>query len=41
VIEVGQRAPEFDLADQDDNRVGLRDFAGRTVSANSLQNRRI
>jgi peroxiredoxin len=33
VIEVGQRAPQFDLADQDDNRVGLRDFAGRTVSA--------
>jgi len=31
VSEVGQRAPEFELADQDGNRVGLRDFAGRTV----------
>jgi len=31
VIEAGERAPEFELVDQDGNRVGLRDFAGRTV----------
>jgi len=31
MIEIGQRAPEFTLPNQDGNDVSLGDFAGRTV----------
>jgi thioredoxin-dependent peroxiredoxin len=31
VPDVGDKAPEFELQDQDGERVGLSDFAGRTV----------
>jgi len=31
MIEPGSPAPDFNLADQDGNRVSLSDFAGRTV----------